>query len=279
MSMSMSMSVDGGYRTYAGDDVVTGEGVSVEIPVASILSRVAARLIDLVITFVLGIMAFLVMGALVGQMSDAVGRSVGLVLLVGLTVILPVTFETLTRGRSPGKYALGLCTVRDDGGPITVRHSAIRHLVGFVEFYLLQGAPAIIAAMIHPRAKRLGDMTAGTYVMSLRHELQITAPPEAPPALEHWVRGTDIGAMPASLTIGVRQFLTRTGALTPQSRQHLGHDLCAQVLRHVSPPPPPGVHPEWILRAVLAERRRRDLDRMHSEAMRAQRLLPPDPLR
>ena len=136
----------------------------------------------------------------------------------------------------------------------------------------------IIAAVIHPRAKRLGDMAAGTYVMSLRHKLQVTAPPEAPPALEHWVRATDIGPMPASLTIGVRQFLTRTGALTPQSRQHLGDDLCAQVLRHVSPQPPAGVHPEWVLRAVLAERRRRDLDRMLADGARAHRLLPPDPL-
>lgn len=272
------MSVDGGYRTYAGDDVVTGEGVSVEVPVASVLSRIAARLIDLAITFVLAVVLFFGVSMLVGSMSDAVAQSASILLLVGLTVVLPVLFEVITKGRSPGRYALGLCVVRDDGGPITLRHSVIRHLVGFVEFYLLQGAPAVVAAVVHPRAKRLGDMAAGTYAMSLRHELQVTAPPEAPPALEPWVRGTDIGPMSASLTIGVRQFLTRTGGLTPQARQHLGHDLCSQVLRHVSPPPPPGVHPEWILRAVLAERRRRDLDRLHAESARAHRLLPPDPL-
>ncbi|WP_404384381.1 RDD family protein [Knoellia locipacati] len=272
------MSIDGGYRTYAGDDVVTGEGVSVEVPVASVVSRVAARLIDLLIMLVLAVAAFFVVGMLVGSMSDAVARTASILLLVGITVILPVLFEVLTKGRSPGKYALGLCVVRDDGGPITLRHSVIRHLVGFVEFYLLQGAPAVVAAVIHPRAKRLGDMAAGTYAMSLRHKLQVTAPPEAPPALEHWVRGTDLGPMPASLTIGVRQFLTRTGGLTPQARAHLGQDLSAQVLRHVSPPPPAGVHPEWVLRAVLAERRRRDLDRLHAEAARTHRLLPPDPL-
>ncbi|GAA4110535.1 RDD family protein [Knoellia locipacati] len=272
------MSIDGGYRTYAGDDVVTGEGVSVEVPVASVISRVAARLIDLVITFVLAIAAVFVVGMLVGSMSDAVTQAAVIVLVVGLTVILPVLFEVVTKGRSPGKYALGLRVVRDDGGPITVRHSVIRHLVGFVEFYLLQGAPAVVAAVISPRAKRLGDMAAGTYAMSLRHKLQVTSPPEAPPALEHWVRATDIGPMPASLAIGVRQFLTRTGSLTPQARAHLGQDLSAQVLRHVSPPPPPGIHAEWVLRAVLAERRRRDLDRLHSEAARAHRLLPPDPL-
>lgn len=272
------MSIDGGYQTYAGEDVVTGEGVSVEVPVASVPSRVAARLIDLLITFVLALVGFFVLGMLVGFASDAVAMAFSIVTMVALTVILPVVFETVTRGRSPGKYALGLTTVRDDGGPITVRHSVIRHLVGFVEFYLLQGAPAIVAAMIHPRAKRLGDMAAGTYVMSLRHKLQLTPPPEAPPALEHWARSADIGAMPSSLTVGTRQFLTRTGDLTPQSRHQLGQQLGAQVLQHVSPPPPPGVHPEWVLRAVLAERRRRDLDRLQAEGVRSARLLPPDPL-
>ncbi|EAP97422.1 possible conserved membrane protein [Janibacter sp. HTCC2649] len=272
------MSVDGGYRSYAGDDLVTGEGVFVEVPVASVPSRMASRAIDLLITAILAIVGFLTFGVLTARSSEAVATAVSIVLTVGLTVILPVIFETLTRGRSPGKYALGLVTVRDDGGPITLRHSAIRQLVGFVEFYLLGGSPAIIAAFIHPRAKRLGDMAAGTYVMSLRHKFQVTAPPEVPPALEHWVRAADIGPMPASLSIGTRQFLTRTGGLTQQSRQHLGQDLCAQVLQHVSPPPPPGVHAEWILRAVLAERRRRDLDRLQSEAIRTHRLMPPDPL-
>lgn len=272
------MSVDGGYRTYAGDDVVTGEGVSVEVPVASVPSRVASRLLDLLVTLLLALGSFFAVGMLVGGTSGAVVRAASILLAVTLTVILPVLFEVLTRGRSPGKYALGLRTVRDDGGPITLRHSVIRHLVGFVEFYLLQGAPAVVAAVIHPRAKRLGDMAAGTYVMSLRHKLQVPAPPEAPPALQHWVTNADIGPMPASLTVGVRQFLTRTEGLTPQARHHLGHDLGAQVLRHVSPPPPPGVHPEWVLRAVLAERRRRDLARMRSDAARAHRVLPRDPL-
>lgn len=272
------MSIDGGYRTYAGEDIVTGEGVTVEVPVASIPSRIASRAIDLLITAVLGLVAFFGVAALVGGTSDAVATAASIVLMVGLLVILPVAFETFTRGRSPGKYALGLCTVRDDGGPITLRHSVIRHLVGFVEFYLLGGSPALVAAAIHPRAKRLGDMAAGTHVMSTRHKFQVVTPPEAPPALEHWVRATDIGPIPASLAIGARQFLSRSGALTPASRHQLGHDLCAQVLQQVSPQPPPGVHPEWILRAVLAERRRRDLERLHSEGVRAQRLLPPDPL-
>ena len=42
----------------------------------------------------------------------------------------PVAMETLTRGRTLGKMALGLRVVRDDGGPITFRQALVRGLVG-----------------------------------------------------------------------------------------------------------------------------------------------------
>ena len=39
-------------------------------------------------------------------------------LLVTVMVVLPTTVETLTRGRSLGKLAMGIRIVRDDGGPV-----------------------------------------------------------------------------------------------------------------------------------------------------------------
>jgi len=276
--MLAAMSVDGGYRTYAGDDIVTGEGVSVEVPVASVITRVASRLIDLVVTGVLLVVGVVAVALLTGAASEAVGRAAQIALVAGTTVILPALVETVTRGRTPGKYALGLRTVRDDGGPISLRHAVIRERVGFVEIWLLSGGPAVVAAVVHPRAKRLGDMAAGTHVVSVRHRLPATAPVQGVPALERWVRGADIGAFPSDLGVAVRQFLARAGTLTPDARQRLGTDLARQVLGHVAPAPPPGFHHEWLLRSVLAERRRRDAERLGAESDRTARLLPPDPL-
>ena len=50
------------------------------------------------------------------------------------------------------------------------------------------------------------------------------------------------------------------------SRQRLGTALAAQVGRHVAPAPPAGTHPEAFLAAVLAERSRRELDRLTAQA-------------
>jgi hypothetical protein len=49
-------------------------------------------------------------------------------------------------------------------------------------------------------------------------------------------------------------------------------------MEFVSPLPPPGNHPEYILAAVVADRRRRDLGRLMRDATLRDRLIPPDPL-
>lgn len=272
------MSDPGGYRSYAGDDMVTGEGVAVEVPVASVAARMASGAIDVITVYLVFIGGILAIAFVAGGVSDAV---LG-ILFIGLSVVafiaLPTTVETLSRGRSLGRLALGLRTVRDDGGPTTFRHSLVRGLVGYVEIYLLFGVPAILTSMVHPRAKRLGDMAAGTVVISQRASLRLTPPPAMPPALMSWAQSADVATLPSGLTVAVRQFLARAPGLTPTSRQSLGVDLLASTLPYVAPPPPPGFHPEVVLSAVVAERRRRDLERMWREEQLRSRVLPADPL-
>lgn len=272
------MSDPGGYRSYAGDDLVTGEGVAVEVPSASVASRMASGALDIALAAVLLIGGFLFFSVALVSASDAV---LGIVAIVYSTLVLvgvPATLETMTRGRTLGKLALGLRAVRDDGGPITGRHALVRALVGYVEIYLLLGIPALLSAMIHPRGKRLGDMAAGTVVLSARARLQLLPPPGMPPALHPWVASADVAALPSGLTVAVRQFLSRAPGLVPESRRRIGLDLVHAVLLHVSPPPPDGVHPEAVLAAVVAERRRRDLDRLRREERLRARVLPADPL-
>ena len=59
---------------------------------------------------------------------------------------------------------------------------------------------------------------------------------------------------------------------------HYDQELLRAVIPHVSPPPPPGLHAEYVLAAVIAERRRRDADRLAREDARRSALLPIDPL-
>jgi uncharacterized RDD family membrane protein YckC len=267
----------GGYRSYASDDLVTGEGVAVEVPVASVVARMGSGAIDVILALVILVGGFVVLGMLSGQASEAVQGIVVIVFSSLVLIAMPAIIETASHGRSLGRLALGLRVVRDDGGPATARHAIVRALIGYVEIYLLLGVPAVVASMIHPRAKRLGDMAAGTIVVTQRARLSVAPPPMMPPPLAQWAHAADIATLPSGLGVAVRQFLSRAPGLSPQSRHLLGLELLHATLPHVSPPPPGGYHPEVVLCAVVAERRRRDTDRLWREEQLRARVLPADP--
>ena len=56
----------------------------------------------------------------------------------------PVIFETLSRGRSLGKLALGLRVVSDDGGPERFRQALVRGLLAVLEIWLTLGFLALV---------------------------------------------------------------------------------------------------------------------------------------
>jgi uncharacterized RDD family membrane protein YckC len=249
------------------EDLVTGEAVVLDLRPASFLSRSLALIIDYVVVLVAFFVVIWSLSVVMVVSDDAVIAAAGLVGVVAVLIGLPVTVETLTRGKSLGKLAMGLRVVRDDGGPIRMRQALIRALVGFGEIWLAQGSVAIIASLSNRRGKRLGDHLAGTYVVRERTPAAATTPPAMmPPRLAGWAAGCDLGRVPDRLAVATRQFLARAARLHPASRERLGVGLAQQLSAYVAPQPPPGTHPEEFLAAVLAERRERDLRRLRAEA-------------
>ena len=260
------------------DDLVTGEAVALELPAAGIAMHALSGMLD-VLTVVLVMVIGLIVVPIVTEGADAAIANVATtVLLVMVFVVLPTAMETLTRGRSVGKFATGLRTVRDDAGPIGFRQALTRALVGFVEIWMLVGVPALISGLVSSKGKRLGDHAAGTYVVRERVHLRLPPPPMMPPHLAGWAAGADIARLPDGLAMAVRQFLMRAPLLSPQSRATLGVQLHDEVVAYLAPPPPAGTHPELVLAAVIADRRRRDTIRLQRDAALRGRLIPPDPI-
>jgi len=260
------------------DDLVTGEAVALELPAAGIALRALSGLLDLFIASVALWVGLFVAGSLT-QDADAALVGVAMTVLLALvSVVLPATMETLTRGRSVGKLATGLRTVRDDAGPIGFRQALTRALVGFVEIWVLLGVPALVSGLVNNKGKRLGDFAAGTYVVRERAHITLPPPPMMPLQLEAWATGADIARLPDGLAMAVRQFLMRAATLSPQSRATLGVRLRDEVVTYVAPQPPAGVHPEVVLAAVIADRRRRDSIRLQRDADLRRRLFPADPI-
>lgn len=238
------------------DRVVTGEAVALELRPASPIRRVMSALLDgmvylsIAIGVVFVLLRFVVNLAQVGVLQ--------IVVLALLMVILPTTVETVTRGLSAGKLAVGVRIVRDDGGAIRFRHAFIRALTGIMEIWLTLGIVALIASAIHPRGKRLGDMVAGTYSLSVREAEGTLAPLLMPPELRAWAETADIRRLPDAMALYARIYLSRTGMLDPRVRTDIARGFAANLERYVSPPPPWGTDPERFIAAVLVARRDRE---------------------
>jgi uncharacterized RDD family membrane protein YckC len=260
------------------DDLVTGEAVALELPAATFPVRMLSGLIDVGAT-VLVLWLLTLLSALVTMRgSDALLATGMLVAFVLAIVGLPVTMETLTRGRSLGKLALGLRTVRDDAGPIGFRHALTRALIGVVEIWLTTGVPALLSSLVSSKGKRLGDHAAGTYVVRERVRMVLPMPVQMPWDLAAWAHSADIATLPDPLALALRQFLIRARTLAPGARAELGRQLADEALRYVAPAPPPGTHPEALIAAVVADRRRRDGERLQREDALRRRLATASPV-
>jgi len=251
------------------DRLVTGEAVELEVRAARAGSRVTALLVDLVVLVVLALILSVVLAIVIGMLparyspNEATMRGITVVGMVLLLVGYPVTGETLFRGRTLGKAALGLRVVRDDGGPVRLRHALTRSLVGVAaEWPGLLLPPvtwvAALAAMLgNPRGKRLGDLVAGTMVIHERSAAVWGWVPGMPPPLAAWARTLDLTGVSDDLALAIRHFLARGRDLREPARTRLGRELAAELAAVTTPPPPPHV-PGWAyLAAVLAERHRR----------------------
>lgn len=260
------------------DDLVTGEAVALELPAAGIAIRALSGALDLLVAVVALMVGLTVAMMMTGNADDALIGVAMTVLIALVSVGLPTAMETVTRGRSVGKLATGLRTVRDDAGPIGFRHALTRALVGFVEIWTLFGVPALVSGLVSSKGKRLGDYAAGTYVVRERVHMTLPPPPMMPPQLAAWAAGADIARLPDGLAMAVRQFLMRAPRLSPQSRAVLGAQLRDEVVEYVAPRPPVDSHPELVLAAVIADRRRRDAIRLERDAALRRRLIPADPI-
>ena len=248
--------------------LIIGEAVEVELPVARLATRATAVAIDAFIQIVMLFSLNILLAAATARANVALQATLSILLLVFVFLLWPVSFETLTRGRSPGKFALGLRVVRDDGGPIRFRHALTRGLIGVaVEWPGLLLAPLTwvfgsACILFTARAKRLGDLAAGTIVLVERLPDLSRRPITMPPELARWARDLDLAGIDDALAMTLRQFLTRAPGMRTEARVSLGLRLADEIYQNTTPPPPLGT-PAWTyLTAVLAERRRREAERL-----------------
>src|SRR6202000_2296962 len=166
-------------------EVVTGDAVVLDVRVAQLPVRAVGAVIDIAVILIGYLVALVLWAGALTQFDEAATAAIMIIFTVLVFVGYPLVFETATRGRTLGKMAMGLRVVSDDGGSEGFRPDLFRSLASIIEIWGLLGSPAVICSMLSPRAQRIGDIFAGTVVISERAP-KLGPPPAMPPSLAWW---------------------------------------------------------------------------------------------
>ena len=241
--------------------VVTPEAVPLELQTAGLGSRFLALLIDWTVQGA-ALFALLLAAAALSTAAHVPAWPGGALLFFLVFAVVwgyPVAMETLWRGRSLGKAALGLRVVTREGGQVRFRHAAIRAALGLVDFVLTSGGAAVLSVLLTRHDQRLGDLAAGTLVLRERTGQRAPAPVlfHVPSGLEVYAASLDVSGLGADDYRAVRSFLVRGPRLPPHIRASLAAQLASSTAPRVRPRPPADMPAEPFLACVAAAYQRR----------------------
>lgn len=145
-------------------------GIELEAQVVGPIPRFLAFSIDFVIRAL-----FLFIAALASIPFGKLGFAFWFIFWFLIEWFYPVLFEVFRRGQTPGKKMLGISVVQDDLTPVTFGTSLLRNLLrtaDFLPFFYLFG---LVTMVSNRRFQRLGDLAAGTLVISVRESAKPAA--------------------------------------------------------------------------------------------------------
>lgn len=246
--------------------VVTPEAVLLQFRTAGVASRVLAKIFDLMIQLIV-LSLLSVPLAILAAASETLTTIVLAVLVFAVVFMYPL-IEVVRNGQTLGKQILGIRVVTIEGGPVRVSHSAIRTVLGIVEFLMVPGGLiAVISAVVSRRGQRLGDLAAGTLVV--RHHEVLPQPTFFAPirGWEDYCALFDAGTMTPQQYALIREYLMRYRILRPEAALALAAELSEGLERQGIPARPQALHPvNYLAAAAFAYQRRFRFDDGTTEA-------------
>lgn len=187
----------------------TPEGIELTLRLAGPVPRALAWLID----FAIRVGALLVFAIVVGPFGN-LGQAAFLLAWFLLEWLFPAWCEAQWNGQTPGKMALGIAVLNDDGTPVRWPAALARNLLRAVDFLPFFYGFGLATMLINRDFKRLGDLAANTLVAYREAAPRGSAVPPAEPL-----------APPLPLTVAeqraVLEFAERAPGLTSERAEEL----------------------------------------------------------
>jgi uncharacterized RDD family membrane protein YckC/uncharacterized membrane protein SpoIIM required for sporulation len=238
-------------------EVETPEHVTLDLELGGIGSRALALLIDVAI--LVGVqLAMLLLLLYLSSRGLAPGDWGGIlfgVVSFGLWYGYFTFFEGLRRGQTPGKRWVGLRVVRDTGHPVDLGAAALRNLIRIVDLVPPTCLVGALLVALHPRAKRLGDLVAGTVVV---HDRPMD--PDRPRRVATASAGLGTPELSDEEYRLLGQYVARMDTLAPDARTRLARSLMARFAARAAELAAPSAADDaevWLTALHAAETERR----------------------
>ena len=152
--------------------IQTTQNVTLEYEIASAGDRILATLID----YGLYVVWFIAWGVLNRELQLMPGEREGAVLMLLPTTFYMLACEVFFNGQTVGKKARHLRVVRLDGTRPSLGDYLLRWLLRPIEIVATLGTMGLITILLNGRGQRLGDMAAGTTIISLKKRPDYSTP-------------------------------------------------------------------------------------------------------
>jgi len=150
--------------------IETAQNVGIQQNVANLGDRLLAYIIDSLVIFAYTIAVILLLVSLDLYFADLWA----LYLLVSLPAFLYyVLLETFWNGQTVGKFVIKTRVVKIDGSKPTFANYFVRWILRIVDVVLTSGGLAVITILIKGNGQRIGDIAAGTTVISEKQKISI----------------------------------------------------------------------------------------------------------
>jgi uncharacterized RDD family membrane protein YckC len=149
------------------------EGVLLDYRLAGPVVRACAWAIDAAVRGIIYLILVLVMSLLGG-----LGMALMLIGFFLMEWFYPVVFE-MQDGATPGKRAMGIQVIQENGAPVTPSASVIRNFLRTADFLPFLYATGLLTMLVNRHFKRLGDLAAGTLVVYRDQPEKRKLPPQA----------------------------------------------------------------------------------------------------
>ncbi|RZJ69627.1 RDD family protein [Flavobacterium sp.] len=157
----------------------TTQNVNIVFTAASMGDRILANIVDWIIKIAYMFLMFGIILRYTGVL-EAIGHldawSEGAVISVfSLPMMLySLVFESWLEGQTWGKKLMKIKVVKIDGYQASFTEYLIRWFFRMVDLFLFNGLIAVITVATSKKSQRLGDMAAGTAVITLKNKINIS---------------------------------------------------------------------------------------------------------